>query len=116
MFEIGKRYFIPSAPIKILPFIGWGMRSGDIRDKTWAEFEVIEDRYKIADGYKIELQSINPQFGRETFYQRDFKDLIKAGCIIEKTNEHQHVKHIKWAEPLLNGINLIHEADIVVDD
>ena len=116
MIEKGKHYFILSAPVEPLPFLGLGMRSGDPRDQTWAEFEIIEDRYNRKDGDKVELKAIDPRFGRETFYQRDFEGLIEAGCIIEKTGERQHVEHIKWIEPLCDNIILVNEADIVVNE
>jgi hypothetical protein len=46
--------------------------------------EITEDRYKVAEGYKITLRAIEPfteQFGEEHFYQSDLRSLIANGSI-----------------------------------
>lgn len=114
--ELGKRFFLLSRPLEWDPFgiVCWKSR-GIGNPDIWAEFEVIEDRYKIKDGYKVELKAINPIFGRETYYQCDFDSLIKKGYIIPKTSEKQHVEVIEWMEPLWENVRTKHTSTIVVD-
>lgn len=41
--------------------------------------KITEKRYKIKDGYKIELKSIYPTFGSESFYLSDLEHIISNG-------------------------------------
>ncbi len=47
--------------------------------------EIVEDRYKVSEGYKLTLQSIE-QFpkikGRESYYISDLNSIIEDGHII----------------------------------
>lgn len=40
-----------------------------------------EDRYKVADGYKIELAPIYEGFEKHTFYLTDLASFVEAGKI-----------------------------------
>jgi len=57
---------------------------------VWVEVEVIEDTYKIEDGYKIELVSDNGH--HYTYYQDDFNKLINDGLVFKKENENDHLE------------------------
>jgi len=61
-------------------------KSSTSREK-WVECEVVEERYKVDDGYKIELRAIEDGYGKETYYQCDFLGLLDAGYIIKKESE-----------------------------
>ena len=111
-------YFILTRPREILPFIGWSCKSyGPGCPEVWAEFKVVEEEYKIDDGYKIELRAIDPLYGKETFYQCDFESMVESGnCIIKKTSEKQHVEEVTWMEPLWGNVRTVHTASVLVDD
>ena len=40
---------------------------------------IVEDRYKISDGYKITLKCLIPEFGQTHFYQTDLMSIIDNG-------------------------------------
>ena len=122
MFMIDKidnisHYFLLSWPMDYVPFLGYfGKTYGFGSPEIWAEFKVVEEQYKVEDGYKIELRGIDPIYGKETFYQEDFCSMVESGYIIKKTNEHQHVEDVTWMEPFCCGLNLVHTASVVVND
>lgn len=113
MIDKNKHYFVRMRPINIVPLIGWCYTSSSDPEK-WVECEVVEDRYKVEDGYKITLQSIEDGYGREHYYQTDFDSLLRSGFVLEKERESQHVELIKWSEPLTSFVNICHEAYVVV--
>ena len=41
--------------------------------------EIVETRYKVSEGYKIELAPINTNFNNETLYQSDLESIIRDG-------------------------------------
>jgi hypothetical protein len=43
---------------------------------------VVEGRYKVADGYKIEVEAEDPQYGRESFYLLDFAAFMRDGQVV----------------------------------
>ena len=114
----GSHYFIRTRPMDYIPLLGLfiGKSYGPGEPTFWAEFEVIEDRYKLEDNYKVELKAVDPIYGRETFYRSDFESMVESGFILKKTGEGQHVQEITWREPLCGRAYLVHEATIVVDD
>ena len=113
-------YFILTRPMDYIPFLNMylGKTYGFGYPEVWAEFEVVEEQYKIDDDYKIELRAINPVFGKETFYQSDFEDMVKSGInVIKKTSDKQHVEEVEWREPI-NGSSVyyVHRASAVLDE
>ena len=108
-----KHYYIQMRPINIVPMIGWAYTSSSDPEK-WVECEIVEDRYKVKDGYKVTLQSIEEGYGREHFYQTDFESLLKSGYVLVKEREEQHVELMKWYEPLTPTVNVQHEVYVVV--
>lgn len=113
MIDKSKHYFVRMLPINIFPLIGWTYTVSSDPEK-WVECEIVEDRYKVEDGYKVTLQSIEDGYGREDYYQLDFEILLKSGIIFEKQRETQHVELVKWHEPLTASVNLQHEAYVIV--
>ena len=112
MIDKNKHYFAKISPIEcILP---WGWAAYSCGNETWCECKIVEDRYKVSDGYKVTLQSLNYYFGREHYYQSDFESMLKDGSIIEKTRSDQHVEYIEWSEPLTPTVYLRHSGYIVV--
>ena len=83
--------------------------------KKWVECKVVEERYKVDEEYKVELQSIEPGYGKETYQQCDFKNLLERGFIIKKSSKSQHVEEVTWKEPFLNNTFLIHSAYVIMD-
>ena len=111
-------YFILTRPMDYFPIFGmyFGKTYGAGYPEVWAEFEVVEERYKIDDGYKVELKAVDPVYGRESYYQSDFDGLIDAGLIVKKTSDRQHVEEVTWMEPLCGSVKLVHTASVLVDD
>lgn len=107
-----KHYFAQMDIIDtIVPCIGIAVSCGK---RSWVECEIIEDRYKIDEGYKVTLKPINPLFMSHDFYQMDFNSLLKSGQIIEKTSDSQKVIYCEWDEPLTPTVNIKHSGFIVV--
>lgn len=112
-------YFILTRPMDFIPILGMyiGKTYGPNMPEVWAEFEVVEEYYKIDDGYKIELRAIDPIYGKETFYQSDFQRMLESGKnIIKKTSNKQHVEEMIWMEPLWENVRTVHTASVLVND
>ena len=107
-----RHYFILMHPLE--SFLGMCFTLSNTREK-WVEWEIIENRYKLTDGYKVELKSVEDGYGTDTFYQDDFKSLIENGMIIPKTNGNQCIKEIVWIEPLCGSAYIKHSAYIVTN-
>ena len=106
-------YFILMHPLENV--LGLIYYTSSNTPEKWVECVINEDRYKIDDGYKITLQSIEEGYGRENYYQCDFDSLVKAGYIIKKTSPSQHVKFVKNYSPLTDNVYLVNEGWIVTD-
>jgi hypothetical protein len=105
------RFFAQMERIEaILP---WGMAMTSSNNITWVECKIDESRYKVEEGYKLTLKSLDPNYTYNHYYQSDFESLVKEGCILVKDNEADHIQHITWAEPLCGNIYVVHEADVV---
>ena len=110
MIDKNKHYFVLLHPLE--EFFGITFTSSSSREK-WVECEIIEKRYKISDGYKVELKPIEDGYGNEIFYQSDFESLINTGIIIPKINENQHVEEIEWIEQFHRDLFIKHNAYII---
>lgn len=106
------RFFAQMERIEaILP---WGMAMVSSNNTTWVECKIDESRYKVSEGYKLTLVSLDRNYTYTHYYQSDFESLVKEGCILIKDNENEYVEHVKWSEPLCGNVCVIHEADVVV--
>lgn len=107
-----KHYFAQMDIIDmIVPFMGISITCGE---RSWVECEIIEDRYKVDEGYKVTLKPFDPRFLSHDFYQMDFNSLLKNGYIIEKTSDSQRVEYCEWDEPLTPTVNIRHSGFVVV--
>lgn len=107
------RCFALMGKITVITPFGFCLVSGN--RETWTECKIDEDRYKVEDGYKITIRSLDPSFSYEHYYQHDFMQMMEAGFIVVKTNNSQHIEHVKWIDGDCCGIPIVHEADIVVN-
>ena len=84
IIEKGKdnfTFFVPLRPLRHYGFISMTTS----RDKEeMVECRIVEDNYKLSDGYKIEFVALDENFGGRTFYQSDFVAFVEAGAIIIK--------------------------------
>lgn len=99
---------------RIEAILPWGMAMTSSNNKTWVECKIDEKRYKVADGYKLTLVSLDPNYTYDHYYQEDFESLVKSGHIIVKDNKDTYIKHVKWTETLCGNVCVVHEADIVM--
>lgn len=113
MIDKTKHYFILMHPLE--NFYGLIYFTSSCTREKWVECEIVEDIYKVADGYKVTLQSVEQGYGRRSFYQEDFEKLLRDGYILEKTSDNQYVKEITWIEPLSSITYLKHSAYIVTE-
>lgn len=112
------RFFSQEQSYTPIPYIGLSMSNGDY---TWRLCKIVDDEdelYSIDYGYKFRLEICdgNGQGGR-LYYQCDFLSMLEDGFIIYvKDGSNAHIEHIKWASELCNGVYVIHEADVVVEE
>jgi hypothetical protein len=92
----------------------WGVAITSGNKNTWVECKIDEDRYKVSEGYKITLISLDERFTYEHYYQSDFRGLIESGYILFKNKDSDHIEYIKWLEPLTETCSVVHEADVVM--
>lgn len=78
------RFFIPIRPSMSLAGFGLPIGMTSSSDPEYiVECEVEEERYKVADGYKIQLRPVNRgdgepyYFADERFYQSDLENLMR---------------------------------------
>ena len=105
-------YFTLLHPLEgvIIPGMGLSITytSSNTREK-WVECEIVEDRHKVEDGYKVDLQSVEPGYGRDSFYLDTFLSFLEKGLIVKKTPNMKCVE-VEWREPLTPGTELVHRA------
>lgn len=114
MINKNSHYFTLMRPLHFVPIIGWAFTESTDKEQ-WVECEIVEDRYKIEDGYKVTLKAVKEGFGQETLYQSTFESCLRTGRIIEKTKESQHEEKLVWYEPLTDSVNIRCEASVLVD-
>lgn len=113
-FDKSKHYFCQMDFISyVIPFMGIAMSDGS---KNWVECKIVEDEYKVADGYKVTLEPLDKRYARHHFYQSDFESLLQKGYIIEKTSDKQHVAFCKWYEPITLTVCVEHSGFIVANE
>ena len=105
-------YFILMKPYTNYPALSGGnlhIKLSSSREK-WVECVIVEDRYKISDNYKIEVQSLEEGYGRKTFYIGDFLGLLETGYIVKKEFEDMRCVEEKWIEPIYGKAYVEHSA------
>ncbi len=104
-------YFMLMYPLEGVVIPGYGAivyTSSTTREK-WVECEIVEERYKLDEGYKVELRSVEEGYGKETLYIEDFLSHIEKGFIVKKEPDMECVE-VHWAEPLTPTVNVHHSA------
>jgi len=74
-------FLVPLRPLRKILFIQYTSSSDE---PILVPCKLVEKRYKISDGYKLEVQPIEDYekvFGSRTFYQSDFYHLIDDAVI-----------------------------------
>jgi hypothetical protein len=72
---INLRFFIPmSPPVSVDPGLAFRDYSND---RVPVECVISEDRYTVADGYKIRLVAKDRAYGSESYYQSDLGALLR---------------------------------------
>lgn len=94
------------------PLCGFGFFA-DADKHDWVECEIVEDRYKVDDGYKVTLKPLDNNYAYEHFYQEDFISLMKSGHIVEKTNDSLHITQEEIYIPLTNNVHLVWNGNYV---
>lgn len=104
------RFFIPMRPVHSLHALGLPIGFEDSNDEeVMQECVADERRYKVDDGYKIELRAINggaaeeldqdeTYYGSKTFYQMDLASLInrhpdifRIYALVDEDNKYERV-------------------------
>ncbi len=104
-------YFLLMHPLEGVVIPGYGAivyTSSTTREK-WVECEIVEERYKLEEGYKVELRSVEEGYGKETLYIEDFLSHLEKGYIVKKEPEMECVE-VHWEEPLTPTVNVRHSA------
>ena len=108
-------YFVLMHPLEGVAIPGYGAivyTSSNTREK-WVECEIVEERYKLSDGYKIELRSIEDGYGKESFYIEDFLSALQSCNHIVKKEPDMECVEIEWEEPLTPTVNVRHSAYVL---
>lgn len=72
------KFFVPMRPIRSVVGIEYTSSS----DPEFPVLcEIVTDRYKPEEGYKIEIKSVYQGFGKEAFYISDFESMIRHGSV-----------------------------------
>lgn len=72
-------FFVPMRPLRTA--FGLFKYTSSSDDETMVLCKIVEERYKLQDNYKIELNSRDPRFGKESFYITDLNSLINSEVI-----------------------------------
>lgn len=104
-------YFCKMRPTQSIFGIGFTSSSDELE---WFECYVDETRYKVENGYKITLRSVDGR-AYEHYYQGDFLHLMWGGFIVPKTSDDIHVEYVSFDEPIPNTVAYLHhEGQILV--
>lgn len=87
----------------------------DANKHDWVECVIVEDQYKVDEGYKVTLKPLDSNHASQHFYQKDFISLMKKGYIVEKTNDSLHIEHEKIHIPLTDTVYLVYSGDYIAD-
>ncbi len=110
MIDKNAHYFVLMHPRTSINYSGviLSFVSTDSRPK-WVECEIVEDKYKLEQRYKIELKSLEEGYGKETFYVEDFISLLNSDRIVKKVPNMECVE-VSWDEPLTDNVHVTHSA------
>jgi len=60
-------------------------------DPVCVPCSIVEDVYKVSDGYKVTLKAHDPNYGWEHYYQSDLDSLIREGHAQVRVQMHSDV-------------------------
>jgi hypothetical protein len=106
------RFWSLTQPLHRFPLLGICYTTND--EPVWTECKIVEDRYPVADGYKITLQPLDERFSKEHYYQEDFVSSVKSGWIIPKKSNKDHVEKIAGYDYIGCGLNIVTEGYVLV--
>lgn len=109
----GSHYYLCVHPLET--FLGIISFTSSDTPTKWVEYRVVEENYKVDDGYKIELRPEENGYGKETFYQEDFVSMLNRGQIVKKKPNH-HVEKILCEEPITPLAHVIHAGWAIIED
>lgn len=108
-------YFVPLHPLEGI--LGLIYYTSSNSPEVFVECEIVEDEYKVDDGYKVKLRSLSPWFGSRTFYQQDFISFLESGRgfpIFKKESESEHVEYYSEREYLTDNVYVVLEGSQIV--
>jgi len=73
-------FLVPMSPLNTALFGMFAFKSSSDKMVLVPAY-IDQKRYTLKDGYKVQLRSIYPEFGKDTFYQRDLFLLIESGQV-----------------------------------
>lgn len=92
------------------------IRLANAGDSDWVECVIDESHYKVDEGYKVTLVPLSDKFASRHFYQCDFISMMNSGHIVKvEDNKKYSVEHVVYHEPLVDGIPIVHSANVLVD-
>lgn len=80
----------------------------------WVECEIVEDRYKVSDGYKVTLKPLDSNYASRHFYQNDFVSLVEAGYIIKKTKA-THIETETQYIPITDKVYIVTVGNYITE-
>ena len=107
IYNIDKNahYFVLMHPLECYGPI---VITSSLNREKWVECIIVEERYKVDDGYKVELRALDENYGREIFYQEDFISWVKFmyTCIKMSISTKSEVIHYYYLFfPLKTSLN-----------
>lgn len=106
-------YFYVLAP-KVETILGISFTSySNDSDMHYAKCHVVEERYKVSDGYKIELRSDDPNYPvHETFYQCDFQSSL-GNSIVPILSKDMRVVKVSDIEHIDGAAYILTEGETI---
>lgn len=107
-------YFVLMRPLEFIPVTEYDVltyTSSNAPEK-WVECKISEERFKLDDGYKLDLVPVEPGYGVESMYVEDFLLDLESRRIVKK-KPNMVCENVVWEEPLTPTVNVCHSAYIL---
>ncbi len=110
IIDKNAHYFVLMHPYEITAVMGVVITTkSNLTRPKWVECVIDESRFKLSDGHRIQLTSLEPGYGSEVYYTDDFISMIKRGDAVKKEPDMECVEE-SWKEPLTQNVHLCHSA------
>lgn len=106
------RFWVRMHKTHYFPLLGIAYETND--EEYWVECCVIEERYKLSDGYKITLKPLDNRFSKRDFYQSDFESCIRSEYVIPKKSDKDHVEKVVNFDDIGSGLYVQTEGYVLV--